>query len=121
MALLLDARRFPCPICTMPQEVRASKKDKPYMTCNTCGVQVFIRGRVGIEQFKTLLERASRDGLFARVNEMIRRYRLTCFMCGNQFWIEPRLIETSIFDGSLKGVRCPKPECKAVLLWEQVA
>lgn len=113
--------RFPCPICTLPQDVLTSKKDKPYITCNRCGVQVFIRGRVGIAEFKQLLERSEREGLFTRVNETIRRYRLTCPQCFNQFWIEPRLIKTSIVDGSLKGIRCPRAQCKAVLPWDHTA
>ncbi len=121
MAFLLHPRRFPCPVCAMPQEVRGSKKGKPYITCNTCGVQVFIRGRIGIEEFKKLLDRARLEGTFARMNEMIRRYHVRCFTCGHQFWIEPHLIVTSMFDGTLKGVRCPKEECKALLPWKQVA
>ena len=121
MAELSSARRFPCPVCAMPQEVRSSKKEKPYITCNTCGVQVFVRGRVGIEAFDRLLNRASLESTFARVNEMIRRYHVKCDGCGTQFWVEPGLIETSLFDGSLKGVRCPNAECRAVVPWKQVA
>ena len=121
MSYLLTARRFPCPICSMPQDVRGSKKGKPYVTCNTCGVQVFVRGKVGIAAFDKLLDRAKAEGTFARVNEIIRRYRVRCGACGSEFWIEPRLIVTSMFDGSLKGVRCPNAKCEAVLPWEQVA
>ena len=110
-------QRFPCPICAMPQEVRLSKKDKPYITCNVCGVQVFIRGRAGIDEFKKMIA----QGTFVRLNEMIRRYYVRCSTCGKQFWVEPRFLVTSMFDGSLKGVRCPEAECEAVLPWEQVA
>jgi len=112
---------FPCPVCGVPQEVRSSKKDKPYITCNSCGVQVFVRGREGVQEFKRLLEKAVREGTFERMKETIRRYRLGCNICGTQFWIEPKLVETSFFDGRLRGVRCPKVECGAVNEWKEVA
>jgi hypothetical protein len=51
----------------------------------------------------------------------VRRYRLTCRSCGTQFWIEPKLLKTSVFDGSLSGVRCPKADCGAVNEWKDVA
>ena len=86
------------------------------MTCDPCGVQVFIRGPAGIEEFKRLIERGNRDGLFERLEEMERRYRLACPECGSEFWIEARLIKTSTFDGSLKGFRCPK--CKETVPWK---
>ena len=114
-------RRFPCPVCGVPQEVRSSKKDKPYITCNGCGVQVFIRGREGVQEFKKLLELAVLEGTFERMKATIRRYRLTCKTCGTQFWIEPKLLKTSVFDGSLSGVRCPKAACGTVNEWKEVA
>ena len=98
-----------------------TKKDKPYITCNGCGVQVFVRGRDGIDEFNRLVERGNREGLLARVNQMVRRYWLTCPSCAKQFWVEPELIETSIFDGSLKGIRCPEAHCGEVLPWEQAS
>ena len=116
-----SGRRFPCPVCGLPQEVRSSKKDKPYLTCNSCGVQVFVRGRDGVEEFKKLLEQAAFEGAFERMKETIRRYRLRCRDCGTQFWIEPKLLQTSFFDGSLSGVRCPKAGCGTVNPWKEVA
>lgn len=114
-------RRFPCPVCGVPQEVRSSKKDKPYITCNPCGVQMFVRGREGVHEFKKLLELAAAEGTFERMKATIRRYRLSCKSCGTQFWIEPKLVETSVFDGSLRGVRCPKADCGTVNAWKEVA
>jgi DNA-directed RNA polymerase subunit RPC12/RpoP len=105
----------------VPQEVRSSKKDKPYITCNPCGVQVFVRGREGVHEFKKLLELAAAEGMFERMKATIRRYRLSCKSCGTQFWIEPKLVETSVFDGSLRGVRCPKSDCGTVNEWKEVA
>ena len=111
--------RFPCPICASPCEVRLTKKRKPYLVCDPCGIQLFIRGSRGIEEFNRLMERADREGLLARIKEMERRFRLTCPKCGCRFWIEPSLIKTSIFDGSFQGFRCPQKDCDAVVPWEE--
>jgi endogenous inhibitor of DNA gyrase (YacG/DUF329 family) len=53
------------------------------------------------------------------MKEIEQRYRLTCPECGSQFWMEPDLVETSIFDGSLKGFRCPEKKCGATVAWEK--
>lgn len=109
--------RFPCPVCAHSLQVRVTKKEKPYVTCDPCGVQLFVRGSAGIGEFKRLIERGNREGLFDRIAEMQRRYRLNCPECRCSFWIEPKLIKTSAFDGSLKGFRCPK--CEQIVPWEQ--
>ncbi len=119
MALLDDKPMFPCPVCTQPREVRETKKDKPYLVCDPCGVQVFVRGPAGIAEFNRLLEHTNGESLLARFKEMERRYRLTCFECGHQFWAEPKLIKTSLFDGGLKGFLCPHKNCGAVVPWER--
>jgi DNA-directed RNA polymerase subunit RPC12/RpoP len=114
-----DGKRvFPCPVCMEPREVRQTKKDKPYITCDPCGIQLFIRGPVGIAAFNRLVDHANHEGLWEKLSEMEGRYRLKCPDCGTRFWIEPELIETSIFDGSIKGFRCPKKECEATVKWE---
>jgi hypothetical protein len=110
--------RFPCPVCAEPREIRLTKNDKPYLICDPCGVQLFIRGRIGGERFAVLLQQATVESVIARFNEMERRYRRRCPGCGQQFWIEPRLIKTSLFDGSLKGLRCPQPDCETTVPWE---
>ena len=119
MIVLNGKRMFPCPVCTIPLEVRTTKKDKPYITCDPCGIQVFVRGPFGILAFNRLVDSASEDDLWTRLAEMERRYRLKCRKCGGQFWIEPELIKTSLMDGSLKGFRCPQKNCGAIIAWEQ--
>jgi len=109
--------KFPCPVCAHPLEVRLTKKDKPYVTCDPCGIQVFVRGPAGIEGFRRLIEKGNREGFSERLVEMERRYRLMCPECGNRFWIEPGLVKTSAFDGSLKGFRCPAKNCGEVVPW----
>ena len=120
MSNVPSPRWFPCPVCALTQDVRGSKTGKPYIICNTCGVQVFVRGKAGIAAFDQLVDRARLDGTYMRMNEMIRRYYVRCPACRNQFWIQPDLIVTSLFDGSLKGVRCPNATCKAVRDWEKL-
>jgi len=96
-----------------------TKKDKPYLTCDPCGVQVFVRGPGGIKEFEQLLQRTNEPGLLATLNHMEQRYRLTCPDCGRKFWITPGLIKTSMFDGSVKGFRCPDSDCDGVASWEE--
>lgn len=72
---------------------------------------------MGILEFERLMDRGNRAGLLERMDEMQRRYRLTCHACGSLFWIEGTLVKTSMFDGSLKGFRCPN--CDQVVPWEK--
>jgi len=99
--------------------VRLTKKDKPYLTCDPCGVQVFVRGPDGIKEFSRLLQSTSEEPLLVRLTHMEQRYRLTCPECGHKFWITPKLIKTSVFDGSVKGFRCPERGCEGVALWAE--
>lgn len=117
MSILNEKRMFPCPVCAAPLEVKTTKKDKPYIVCDPCGIQLFIRGPAGIHEFKRLLEQGSRNGILGRLEEMENRYRLSCAECGCRFWMERSLIKTSNFDGSLKGFRCPK--CGEIVPWEE--
>ena len=110
---------FPCPVCTQVREVRLTKKDKPYLICDPCGVQIFVRGPAGIEEFRRLLQHTNNESLLTRLREIERRYRLTCPECGQEFWAEPKLIKTSVFDGGMKGFRCPKKNCDAIAPWEE--
>jgi len=119
VAVLTGKRMFPCPVCTDPREVKNTKKDKPYITCDPCGVQVFVRGPAGIAAFRRLIDKAETEDLWTRMKKMARRYRLRCPECGWHFWIEPELAKTSMFDGSLKGFRCPGKNCGATVAWEE--
>ena len=50
-----DIQYFPCPTCFEMREIKYTIKTKPYLTCNDCGVQLFIRGKEGIKKFKNLI------------------------------------------------------------------
>lgn len=110
--------KFPCPVCSVARPVRLTKKNKPYVTCDPCGIQVFVRGPQGISEFNRLLEQGEQEDLPTRLKEMERRYRLTCPKCGTKFWAERKLVKTSGFDGSFRGFRCPQEGCEATVPWE---
>lgn len=119
---LIGGRKlFACPVCAEPRDVRITKKKKPYITCDPCGIQLFIRGPAGIAAFNRSIESADSEGVFPKLREMERRYHLKCPECGCRFWIEPQLAKTSIFDGSLQGFRCPEKKCGATVTWGKTA
>ncbi len=110
---------FPCPVCMEPLEVCHSKKGKPYITCNRCGVQLFVRVQAGIDAFNLLVERAETEGIWEELAKLGRRYRRQCPKCGRSFWVEKKLIKTSDLDGSFRGFRCPENDCRAIVKWEE--
>jgi transcription elongation factor Elf1 len=117
MPELNGKQMFPCPVCTDPREVRLTKKKKPYITCDPCGIQVFVRGPAGIAAFNRLIDRANGRDLWTRLREMESRYNLKCPKCGCRFWAERELVKTNWVDGSFLGFRCP--ECEEIVEWEK--
>ncbi len=109
---------FPCPVCGAPLDVRESKKAKPYITCDPCGIQVFVRGAAGIEKFRAAVKQAKSGNALDRYAEMERLYRKTCPKCGKTFWITPEITQTSWFEGTLTGYRCPRKGCNGVVKLE---
>ena len=112
MVLQIIKRQFPCPVCTGPLDVRQSKKGKPYVVCDYCGIQMFVRNTAGIRAFDKQVENADRKGVWETLTEMERRYRKRCPECRRKFWIQPSQIETSWFDGKFVGFRCPEEGCE---------
>ncbi len=53
---------FACPTCKKLRTVGLTKRQKPYFTCNDCGVQVFFRGKEGIRRFREMLGHAELAG-----------------------------------------------------------
>ena len=51
----------PCFLCGNFREVRKSKREKPYIVCDPCGVQIFIRRETGIELLNGLIISISRN------------------------------------------------------------
>jgi len=52
----------PCFLCGNQLEIRNSKREKPYIVCDPCGVQIFIRRKEGINLLKGLLNTFSCNG-----------------------------------------------------------
>lgn len=56
----LKGKTFPCPLCREPLEIRISKHNLPYVVCNSCGVQMFVRYELGVKR----LEDSIKGGFF---------------------------------------------------------
>ena len=54
--LRLVGLEFPCPFCGVGLAILCSKRGKPYCTCNSCGVQLFVRGKSGIRRLIEMAE-----------------------------------------------------------------
>lgn len=49
----LEGRDFPCPLCGEGLGIRLDvKHGKPYVICDSCGVQMFVRRKRGIERLE---------------------------------------------------------------------
>ena len=48
--------KLPCFLCSQKLRLRRDKHGKPYFVCESCGVQIFVRGRQGIENLRQLME-----------------------------------------------------------------
>lgn len=55
------ARMLRCPLCAEAQEIRTSKTGKPYIVCDDCGVQLFVRGSRGQRRLEALLSLGTDD------------------------------------------------------------
>lgn len=106
---------FPCPVCGEGLDVRTHKRGKPYVICNRCGVQLFVRLEAGIRKFRELVERSDFQNIWQRLAELEERYKIECPKCRKMFWVDPKLIATSWFDGSFSGYRCPEGGCNTVV------
>ncbi len=69
-----DIQYFPCPICFEMLEVKYTTKSKPYLTCNDCFVQLFVRGKEGIKKFKNLISDYNYNVKSQKLIELIDYY-----------------------------------------------
>ncbi len=49
-------KSIPCPVCGTGLTLKITRKGKPYCLCLECGIQIFFRGRLGIERLRRLVE-----------------------------------------------------------------
>lgn len=47
--------KIPCFLCSQELPQRKDKNDKPYFICDPCGMQIFVRGRQGMENLTELI------------------------------------------------------------------
>lgn len=56
-----QGQTYPCPLCNNELEIRITNKDLfdrnkiPYIVCDNCGVQMFVRYDKGIKRLKNRL------------------------------------------------------------------
>ncbi len=112
-------RLFPCPICGQGLQVRESKKKKPYVICNACGMQLFVRTEPGIRRFEGLVADAEARNIWERLKKLETRYQKKCPECETTFWVNEKSIATSWLDGRFVGYRCPEPDCDGVVKPEE--
>jgi DNA-directed RNA polymerase subunit RPC12/RpoP len=48
--------KIPCFLCSQELRQRKDKNEKPYFICDSCGVQIFVRGRQGGENLTQLIK-----------------------------------------------------------------
>jgi len=66
-------KEFPCVLCGAGLPILMSKRNKPYFTCNSCGVQIFVRGKAGISR----LSKLANDGILISAKEISVSYGMT--------------------------------------------
>ena len=71
----LQGKEFPCPLCEAGLPILASRRNKPYCTCNACGVQLFVRGKAGIVR----LTRMARQGILLSLRESSAAHGIALF------------------------------------------
>jgi ssDNA-binding Zn-finger/Zn-ribbon topoisomerase 1 len=116
---LRPEQRFPCPLCGKGLDVRQTKKKKPYVICDPCGVQLFVRSKAGMRVFEQLVSDAGQSNIWKRLDDLLVRYQRKCPECGNTFWIVPDLLKTSWVDGKFEGYLCPERGCDGVVAWKK--
>jgi ssDNA-binding Zn-finger/Zn-ribbon topoisomerase 1 len=110
-----STRWFPCPVCLKPLDVRTSKRDKPYVICSPCGVQMFVRERAGITAFESLVDQGLQSDVLTRIGKLEQRYRKTCPECGKEFWALPDSVDTNWLNGNPTAYRCPQKNCSGIV------
>ena len=55
---------LPCFLCGCRLEMRTSKNGKPYFVCDTCGIQLFVRRKQGIEKLRKLIDELQHQEIY---------------------------------------------------------
>ena len=62
-----------CFLCNEPVPVKKTRKGKPYMVCDRCGLQMFVRYEKGIKRLRE------------KVNDQCKGNCFVCFECDEIF------------------------------------
>ncbi len=99
-------KKFPCPLCGELKRLQKSKKDKPYYYCDYCGVQVFIRGKLGIQKLSNLNNSGVIDSISKNdpklIFELIQIESKIEFMKSKINKLEEKSWETDLIDSETK-------------------
>ena len=57
---------LPCFLCEQKLEQRTSKNGKPYFVCDSCGIQLFVRRKQGIEKLSKLIAEMENQQVYSR-------------------------------------------------------
>jgi hypothetical protein len=107
----------PCPVCAEVRHVRITRRGKPYLHCDPCGVQLFIRGQAGIQRFEELLTaRATAQRKAPKPQPSSPQlYKGQCAKCGQKFYLPLDLLKPNYVNGKLEGYQCTNSECSAIV------
>ena len=74
---------FPCFLCGNGVKIKESKNGKPCFICDPCGLQVFVRRKLGIKKLKEILRvnegvdfgLCRSSGILLEVTSLVNRHR----------------------------------------------
>ena len=98
---------FPCPLCLVPLRIKSSKKGKPYVVCDACGVQMFVRAKPGIARLAGFVAQPEAVAVMQRLATVARQQKATCPSCRHSFWLSEAELQTHWFNGAFVGYKCP--------------
>lgn len=64
--MALFSNSIPCILCGKFLEERTSKNQKPYFVCDPCGMQLFIRRKMGTEKLEQIKKSISENSIFIK-------------------------------------------------------
>jgi hypothetical protein len=85
----LNDKEFPCPLCGTGLSILATKRNKPYCTCNQCGVQLFIRRKEGIAR----LVKMAHVGILVSGIKVSASYAITLYNRLEQLRLQKKRLE----------------------------
>jgi hypothetical protein len=85
-------KEFPCFLCGAGLLIKRSKRNKPYWTCNDCGMQTFIRGKEGIAR----LQRMANAGILISTKDKSAGHAINLLNRLDQLKLQKRELEQKL-------------------------